>query len=313
VRPTVGVVIPVHNAAHFVSQALASVASQDHPPDAVAVVDDGSSDGSVAEIERWKGLLPMRVERHPESHGPALARRTAISLLETDLIALLDADDIWLPDHLRVLTRVHEERGGLVSARALKWTPGTGLKATSERELHPIPEDGQLEKMIIMNFVFGGVLFARSLYDAVGGFREEFRWGEDWDLWLRMARAGAHVAGPSATTYLYRIHPGMASNDDESLIANEIGVLEAFIRETSDPRLVAMARRSLRHRHCRLALRQSYAKARAGGTWTSRKLAVRGLRGPSGVKVRAAAMILAPGKTVGARDRRQERARTCGG
>ena len=66
----------VYNGASTVTQALASVAGQTHPPDVVVVVDDGSTDDTVARAEAWHGLLPLEVVRHQTNRGVAEGRMT---------------------------------------------------------------------------------------------------------------------------------------------------------------------------------------------------------------------------------------------
>src|SRR5438045_2757626 len=96
---TIGVVISAYNAAAFIDQALASVAAQTRGPDAVVVVDDGSTDDTAARARRWAPRLPIRVLQHESNRGLCAGRRTAIEGLETELVVLLDADDVWLPEH----------------------------------------------------------------------------------------------------------------------------------------------------------------------------------------------------------------------
>src|SRR5206468_3304652 len=68
---SVGVTMSVYNGAATVTQALASVAGQTRRPDQVVVVDDGSSDGTVAAAEAWDDVLPLRVLRHARNSGVA--------------------------------------------------------------------------------------------------------------------------------------------------------------------------------------------------------------------------------------------------
>ncbi|MBR9765650.1 MAG: glycosyltransferase family 2 protein [Rhodobacteraceae bacterium] len=88
------VIIPAYNAAATLEEALASVLSQVAPPAEVIVVDDGSQDGT-AELAGHFGA-PVRVIRQGHA-GPAVATNTGVAAARQDLLAFLDADDIWLP------------------------------------------------------------------------------------------------------------------------------------------------------------------------------------------------------------------------
>src|SRR5687768_8248493 len=109
-RSTVSVVIPCHNGEAFLEETLLSVRAQLRQPDEIIVVDDASTDGS-AEIARRLGAtcIPTGV-----NVGLPAARNFGIRHARGSLIALLDADDVWLPDHLRSVVDLlerHPETG----------------------------------------------------------------------------------------------------------------------------------------------------------------------------------------------------------
>ena len=85
---------------------------------------------------------PLR--RHPRAERrPAAARRAAIARTDTPLLALLDADDVWLPDRLESLAGLHARFGGIVCADALRWHPGEGIRDETQRDHFPIPPPDQ--------------------------------------------------------------------------------------------------------------------------------------------------------------------------
>lgn len=300
-EPSVAVVVPAYRASAYLDQALASVATQTRPPDQVVVVDDGSDDPTSAIAERWRSVLPLEIVRHDVNRGLAAARRTAIATAGTGLIALLDADDVWLPDHLDVMLAQHARHGGLVTANALRWVPGHAIATRGSSHRRPVPPPReQLRQLLIMNFVFIGTLFEKSVHDRLGGFRP-FGGCEDWDLWLRMVRDGLPVSSPSVPSVLYRVRADSMTGDDQ-LVPGEVAVLEAFLAETVEPDLRAIASRSLRHRRGRLALRSAYEAARHGRSGQARLRAVGALAGPRGVQLRGGAMLVAPRRVVGRRD-----------
>src|SRR5206468_98757 len=104
---SVGVVIAAFNARSTIDMALASVAAQISPADEVVLVDDASIDGTAEHALRWKEVLPLRIISLEANVGSGPARSSGIDALRTDLVALLDADDVILPDHLSVMTQAH--------------------------------------------------------------------------------------------------------------------------------------------------------------------------------------------------------------
>lgn len=90
------VVIPAYNAVATLGDALRSLASQTIRPDNVVVVDDGSTDGTAACAEAFRNVLPVTVIRQANAGGGA-ATNTGVAVVDTALLAFLDADDVWLP------------------------------------------------------------------------------------------------------------------------------------------------------------------------------------------------------------------------
>lgn len=301
----VSVVIPAYNAEATLGMALASVAAQSHLPESVIVVDDGSSDETATVADRWGGLLPVEVVRNPENQGPASARRQGVAASTAPLIALLDADDVWLPDHLDLMSSCYATNPGLVTADALQWVPGEGISKRRYRELVPIPPpDAQRLAILRRNFVFIGVLFSVERYGAAGGFREGMPGVEDWDLWIRMVRGGDVVTGTAYPSVLYRLSRTSLSADDRTLAA-EIEMLTGVLAEAGSNG----ERRALTHTLLRLRRRQSlvtaYGNAREGDTWAARREALKALRGPGSVALRATVMCIAPQLGVKFRDARK--------
>src|SRR5262245_2242378 len=93
----VSVIMPCHNAGRWIARALSSVAAQTYPPHEVIVVNDASTDDSVAEINR-SGVPVKLLEAN--ALNAATARNAGIEAASGDWVALLDADDIWYPNHL---------------------------------------------------------------------------------------------------------------------------------------------------------------------------------------------------------------------
>lgn len=102
----VSVVIPLYNGARWIEDTLRSVRAQTHRPREVVVVDDGSDDESQAIV---RAAFPeVKVLRSPGAGGKGAGRARNLGLQHTSapLVAFLDQDDLWHPDHLRILTRL---------------------------------------------------------------------------------------------------------------------------------------------------------------------------------------------------------------
>lgn len=300
----VAVIIPAHRCAPALYTALSSVAGQTVRPREVIVADDASGDDTADAARAWAGHLPVSVLTLPVNGGPAAARRVAIASSTASRLALLDADDVWLPDHLETLVGVHDHHGGIVTADPVRWIPGAGLAPKGVATVLPVPPEPEQRAGILRHdYVFIGTVFDRSLYDEVGGFRDQFHGTEDWDLWIRMVRHGAVVRRAPHPTVLYRLSPGSVSAD-ERLVSQERKVVLTAIEESGRADDRAILQVTLRQIDAKAAMYTAYDAARVGRSWQARRLAVRGLRGPGRVPSRCAALVVAPRWAVRTRDTR---------
>jgi glycosyltransferase involved in cell wall biosynthesis len=295
------VVIPAYNAATMIDTALASIAGQTVQPVAIVVVDDGSSDDTAERAEAWRERLPLEVVRLPVNGGIGAASARAVQQVRTPLVAHLDADDAWLPDHLEVMLATYAERRGLVTAQELAWLPGKALRMSSSPARAVPPAAKQLRAIINDNFIFSGTLFARLDYERVGGYRD-IRIGEDWDLWVRMIRDGVIVSRADHPTCLYRTRPDSLSYGHGSAGAY-VELMYRVIAEAQSDRERRWARRSLRRRRAALAIADAIACGRADNRRGARRAAMRALAARSRL-LPAIVLLGAPKLATVLRDRR---------
>lgn len=180
------VVIPTHNRAALLREAIASVlASPIIPsPDRVVVVDDGSTDGA-AEIIAKTGVRSLRVE----NRVPSIARNAGLSLATTEFVAFLDDDDTGLPGNLEL--QMDSLRSSPESAFAFGRVQRTAPDLTPLD--NPVPS-GPLPSGWVSDWIYanslqlGAVLFRTSLLKDAGGFEQSLRYYEDSELLVRLAR-----------------------------------------------------------------------------------------------------------------------------
>ncbi len=205
--PVTGVVIPVYNGAAYIEEALGSVFSQSLAPHEVVVVDDGSTDETEAILERVVDER-LRVVRQ-ENAGPAAARNRGLAEGRSDLVAFLDADDLWEPKKLELqvaLLAAHPDIDvvmGMTEGIDLgDYEPKAGAFRSSWEARHFLQ--------------LGAALFRRSAFAQVGPFDESLRFGEDLDWFLRAAEASVLVHTHSEKVLRYRRHAHNMTNDTKS-------------------------------------------------------------------------------------------------
>lgn len=195
--PIISVVIPTYNRARFLPAAVASVRAQSYPCDEILIVDDGSIDDTTAVVA---ALGPGVRLIHQANAGPAAARNRGIDEARGDLVAFLDTDDRWLPGKLAAQVELfrREPALGLVCAdMAIENDAGVRLVESNfvQRGLQqgfaaldgrPIPDAPR--RLLALNFINTSTVMAkRQLLVELGGFDTRLRYGEDLELWLRIA------------------------------------------------------------------------------------------------------------------------------
>jgi len=205
--PTVSVVIPSYNRARFLPAAVHSARSQTRPCLEIIVVDDGSSDNTEQVVTALGG--EVRYVRQANA-GPAAARNRGIQEARGDLVAFLDTDDRWLPEKLSRQVAIIEREPSVVLVSAdmaveddtgARWTDSNfaqrGLAALfASLDGRPIPDAPQL--LLRINFInTSTVLVRRDVLLELGGFDPRLRYGEDLELWLRIAAHHCIACEPS--------------------------------------------------------------------------------------------------------------------
>jgi hypothetical protein len=301
VNPVVAV-IPARNAEATLPAALASVCAQSVRPDHTIVVDDGSMDRTGDAARSFSRHLSMEVRAHPRPLGVSAAFRTALEDAGGARFARLDADDVWLPDHLETLVDSHVA-GEVVSADAITWTPGRALSARSWFQRYPLPPPNrQLSVLVRRNIILSAGLMEVDLFLRHGGYRD-LDSVEDWDLWLRMANSGVIFRAAAHPTMLYRQSPATRSKGAAAATATA-AMLDEFSNEVDDVALRRRAKQTARDWQGRASLFEAQVQARVGHRRLARLKAARATRlGRPRTKARSLATVVAPVGATRAYDR----------
>lgn len=209
------VVIPCHNGERFLAAAIRSAQSQTRPPDSILVVDDASTDTSAA-IAEAAGATVIRLD---VQRGNGAARNAGLRAARTALVALLDADDLWLPHHcarVACLLEAHPEAGAAFSTLQVI---REGVPVTDEPLYTPGFAEGppqMLFETCLRRYVGApsACILRTETALAVGGFDELMPLGVDFDMWLRLSLRAPLVATHDLTA-LYRRHAAQISNRRE--------------------------------------------------------------------------------------------------
>lgn len=219
-KQRVSIIIPAYNAARYIGEAIASVQSQTFPDWELIVVDDGSSDGTAQIIgELAKRDKRIRSFSQPNA-GQGAARNAGINVANAPLIAFLDADDVWLENKLERQIEVQREtQADLVYSDAWIFN---GENVTDEQASFNI-ESGlhtgreMFRKLFDSNSIpMLTVIARRATVLEAGAFNSHGRFSEDYDLWMRLAAAGASFYGINEKLARYRRHHSSSAFKSEA-------------------------------------------------------------------------------------------------
>lgn len=207
---SVCVVIPAHNAARYLGEAAGSVFAQTHAALELVVVDDGSTDETLA-VARALGDPRVRVLTGPNA-GRAHARNLGVAAAHPSaFVAFLDADDVWDRDKLATQLAwlaAHPDAAGVGSFMRYVSSAGRVLGETG-REIdaaaHALIARAELAPFPVSSCL----VIRRAAFDAVGGFDPVLREAEDLEFLAQLARRGRVGCVPRVLGS-YRIHPESA-------------------------------------------------------------------------------------------------------
>lgn len=183
-KPLISIVIPCYNHGEYLSEAVDSVLSQTWQDFEILVVNDGSTDPNTRSILGKFSRPKTRLIHHEVNRGLPTARNTGVRHAKGKYICCLDADDKLQPTFLEKAILVLETNCGVDFVYS--WTQVFG----EENRVWYNPEFDPAE-LVHGNQIFTAAVYRRRAWEEIGGYREEMVEGyEDWEFWIRMAKAG---------------------------------------------------------------------------------------------------------------------------
>ena len=198
-EPLVSIIIPCFDHGAYLEEALASVFEQTFPYFEVIVVDDGSEDPATIAVLDSLQWPRTRVIRQ-ENRGLPAARNAGMRVARAPYVVPLDADDQLAPDFLAELVNAIDRKPEAALAHC--W-------AELFDEIHAlfITRPFNPYQLLLSNPIIGCAVIRRSAWEEVGGYDETMLGGhEDWELWIRLFKAGWTETGVRRALFRYRKH-----------------------------------------------------------------------------------------------------------
>jgi glycosyltransferase involved in cell wall biosynthesis len=195
-RPLVSAIIATYNRAGLVGNAISSILAQTYSNIEIIVVDDGSTDETQTVLRQFGDRL--RVIRQNNA-GPGAARNRGIEAAKGQMVAFLDSDDLWTPmkieRQVKVLQMLGESVPCCVCDAEMRFTNRPMRSAFQYFLLNPAQDNGlwlNASRVLIDRFILFNqmAMIRRGAIEKVGGFNEQLRFLEDYDLALRLSLLG---------------------------------------------------------------------------------------------------------------------------
>jgi glycosyltransferase involved in cell wall biosynthesis len=227
-------VIPVRNRPSLVAAAIASVQQQTLAIDEIIVVDDGSTDATpevVVRIARHDARV--RLVALPRSAGASAARNAGIAAAAAEWISFLDSDDEWLP-------RKHEMQARRLAENTDAVASFTGVRHQGAVDHHdrPAPAHITLQALRRLNYLgtTSCAMARRSTLREVGGFDTSLPSCQDWDLWIKLRRAGAFALVPEPLVIFNHTETVRISRNKAGVLAGHAQLFARILQDAVDPR-----------------------------------------------------------------------------
>jgi len=198
----VSAVMPVFNGERYLAEALDSVIAQARPADEIIIVDDGSTDASAAIVARYRNVRHV----YQPNAGCAAARNRGVGEATGDVVAFIDQDDLWMPDHLARMTDVLRGDGEIAFAACAVENFLSPDVPFAPADFDPLmlkhPQHGMGTNTLVVR---------RNAFARVGPFDVSMVPIDDSDWLLRAIDAGLRFVHLDQPSVRRRIHAGNQS------------------------------------------------------------------------------------------------------
>lgn len=265
--------IPVYNCTAYLVEAVKSVLAQDMGEEnmQIEVVDDASTDADVAQLVAALGEGRVHYFRQSTNVGSLRNFETCLNRSRGQLVHLLHGDDRVLPgfyDQLTKLAQQHPEAGALFSSFACINKAGNRTYVPT-----PIPERGILQNWLLriaehQYIQYAAIAVRREVYERLGSFYGT-NYGEDWEMWVRIARHYPVAYTPKILAE-YRDHPASISSEKARLghipadLTRVIAAIQQHLPAAEKNRVSSLSRRH----HAAFSLNDAYRRIRDTQNWS---------------------------------------------
>jgi glycosyltransferase involved in cell wall biosynthesis len=259
--PTISVLIPCFDAAETVADAVASALDQSLAPHEVVVCDDGSRDRPELALRRFGDRVVLL---RKENGGGASALNHALAAATGELVAVLDADDVYDRRRLEALAFLAAARPDLGIVTTDAWLERDGERLGTYSGQNPFAVGDQRAAILDTCFPGGWPAVRRELLVERGGWDETYRVAYDWECWLRLILGGVRAGMVDEPLMTYRVREGSLSADPVRSLRERVRLLRSVDGGALSPSERAARNRSLERDERRLRKHEVTAAVQGG-------------------------------------------------
>lgn len=198
----VSVIVPVYNGEAFIADAISSILRQNYVPMEIIVVDDGSTDKTAAIVKNFPEITYI----YQKNSGAPAARNRGLQIAKGNMIAFLDADDLWSDDKINLQLSLFRKEPS--TEIVVGYTQRMQLIKTMNGKHY---FRNYSDPVLGMDFI--AALVRRSVFDKVGPIDETFLHCDDWDWFMRAKELGITMLVHREVVRYYRRHDNNITNE----------------------------------------------------------------------------------------------------
>ena len=236
-EPLVSIMMPAYNAGKYIGRAIESVLAQTYENWELVIVDDCSTDNTYEIAASYKDPR-IRILRHEQNMGVGLSRNDALSASSGQWVAVLDADDEWLPERLERLIKETDGREDLFLSDLLTlcFDRDGSLIPWRVGDYPGLLAGGHTAILGLEDLLKAGTMAFQPLFpmSVVRNFQlcfEDFHVGEDIDFLAQLFHAGLKLKLVRESYYLYRLTPGSLTSNKHKAYVDSLRVYEKWITD----------------------------------------------------------------------------------
>lgn len=248
-NPLVSVIMPTYNCAAYIPEAIDSVLAQRYNNYELIIVDDGSTDNTEEVLRLYQNDVTYIKQSNA---GPATARNRGIDECRGEILAFLDADDIWYPERLeKSVEFLLEHQDVKMVSSDVDFFDETGISIKDQiRSEKTVYEGNIYSKLFIDNYISTiTITFWKECLKKSGLFDVSIKGPEDFDLWLRIAYYYRYAFLPIGLAG-YRLRPGSLVSGYDNFLNARLKIISKHVKLFPDffkkhPNLIKQAEETL--------------------------------------------------------------------